>query len=75
MDALIIPLVIILGLSNHSSAANHALQAYAKQSGIERMVDEYQQRKFNETLRARVGQAAWLTKSVVEQRITVEWRF
>lgn len=73
----LIPLAIItLSLDSHNSAAaTTAGRAYIRQNGMERMIQDYEERTFSKELRARVGTAAWITKTITEQKITVEWRF
>lgn len=75
MDFLIIPAIILLGIDGHSSAATQAAIAYSKHSGIERMIDSYQQRELSESLRARIGQATFLVKTISTQQITYRLEF
>lgn len=74
-EVVIIPLIMVLGLDGKNSAASAAAQAYSKESGLERMLDEYQQREINPTLRTGIGDGVWLVKTMTEQKITYTWRF
>lgn len=71
----IIPLIVTLGLDGHGNAATAAARAYSEQSGLERMLDEYQQREINPTLRTGVADGIWLFKTATERRITFSWGF
>lgn len=76
MDFLIIPAIVLLGLDGRNSkAAQYAAQAYVKQSGIERQLQEFQERELNDALRARIGQATFLVKTMSIQSITYRWEF
>lgn len=75
MEVLIIPLIIALGLDGKSSAATAAARAYAKQSGAEVTIENWQRLHLGDNLRARLGEAAWLTKTITEQRITFRLEF
>lgn len=75
MIELILPFIVALGLSGQTSAATIAAQAYARQSGIDRMLDEYQQRELSGTLRADLGRGVWLAKTLTEQKVTLTWGF
>jgi hypothetical protein len=75
MDFLIIPLIVVLGMSNHSSASQAVGSAYLKQSGIEKQLDEFQRRELSESLRARLGEATFLVQTITSQQITYTWRF
>jgi L-fucose isomerase-like protein len=76
MDFIIVPLIFALGLNgNNAVAVKTASQAYLQQSGIDRMVDEYQQREVSETVRNRIGQGVFIVRTVTEQRITYRWEF
>lgn len=75
VEALIIPLIIILGLDGRSSAATSAATAYAKQSGLEKTLREFTDREISPELRARIGQLAVVTKTLTEQKLTLRWEF
>jgi hypothetical protein len=76
MDFLIIPAIVVLGLdSRNSTATEYATKAYLKQSGIERMVDELQQRELSQSLRSKIGSAAFLVKTISSQSITYRLEF
>lgn len=76
MDWLIIPAIVLLGLdSRNSQAATTAAQAYVKQSGIERQLNELQERELSPELRARIGQATFLVKTISSQSVSYTWRF
>jgi hypothetical protein len=65
LDWLLIPLIIAAGFPNS------AVEAYGKHIKIDKIIE----RNTSEELRARVGQVGWITKSIVEQRITLQWTF
>jgi hypothetical protein len=76
MDFLIIPAIVLLGLdARNSQAASYAATAYLKQSGIERQLHELQEREFSPELRARIGQATFLVKTISSQSISYTWGF
>lgn len=72
-----VPLVIIaMSLdSRNPSAAIAAGRAYTRQSGIEQMFQDYEERTYSEELRANVGTMMWITKTITEQKLTFEVRF
>jgi hypothetical protein len=73
---LIVPAIILLGLDQRSSySATIAAQAYLRQSGIDRMLNEYQERELSPQLRARLGQATFVIKTLTEQKVTYTWGF
>jgi hypothetical protein len=59
----------------HTAAAKAAARAYYKQSGMETDVRRIEREQVSKELRAYVGHAAVITKTIVEQRITLVWRF
>lgn len=76
MEMLIIPMILVLGLDGkNSQAALAATQAYVKQSGIEQTLQEFQERELSESLRARIGQATFLVKTISSQSITYRLEF
>ncbi len=76
MDFLIVPAIILLGLdSRNSQATQVAATAYFKQSGMERMITEFQDREVPEAIRARIGDAVFLAKTISSQQITYRWEF
>jgi hypothetical protein len=75
MDWLLIPAIIALGLSNQNSAARSTAEAYARHLRADQFVNEYVERKVSPELRAHVGKASWLTKTVVEQKVVFQWTF
>ena len=75
MDWLIIPAIVTLGLQGHNSAATSAGVAYFKQSGVEQMLNDYQERQLSQELRARMGDVFLVARTVIDQRITLEFKF
>lgn len=75
MEFLVIPLVLLLSANGNSTAAATASQAYLRQSGIDRMVDEYQQRELSEAVRNRVSQGFFLMRTITEQQIKYRLEF
>jgi hypothetical protein len=76
MEFLIIPAIVVLGLDTRNSQATMAATvAYTKQSGIERMVDDLQQREISQSLRNRIGQATFIVKTISSQSITYRLEF
>lgn len=75
MDFLIIPLIVVLGISNHSSATRAAGSAYLKHSGIEKQIDEFQRRELSDSLRSRLGEATFLIQTITSQQIIYKWSF
>ena len=65
MDWLLIPLIALAGFPNS------AVEAYGKHIKIEQIIE----RNTSQELRANVGKIGWVTKSIVEQRITLQWTF
>lgn len=74
MDLFLISALFVV-VSNSNQAQVATLQAYGKQSGIERMLDDWQQREVSPALRTGIGDAAFLVKTIVERHVAVEWRF
>jgi len=69
-------MILVLGLDGkNSQAALAATQAYVKQSGIEQTLQEFQERELSESLRARIGQATFLVKTISSQSITYRLEF
>lgn len=52
-----------------------AVQAYSKQSGLDEKLDAYQRQLLSEPQRQLVGNAALVTRVVIEQRVTYKWEF
>jgi hypothetical protein len=75
MDVLLIPILFLVSSANNEEAKQATLQAYGKQSGIERMLDDWQQRELNPGLRTGVGNTLFFVKVIAERHIAVEWRF
>jgi hypothetical protein len=81
MEALTLTLVIaaqaaMLPNSKNLEAANKASQAFYKQSGMDVQVDAYGRSLVpDKVLQARISNVAILTKTLLEQRITLTWSF
>ncbi len=73
-DVLLLLFVSSMQFTN-PGAASKALEAYYKQTGSERAIQDWIDRETTRELRAKVGQLSFITKTIVEQKITVEWRF
>lgn len=78
--------LVLLGVLGFQASQDHdtnalraASAAYYRQSGIEQQVDELSARLARQyttpELRLVVGNLALVTRTVMEQRISFEWRF
>jgi hypothetical protein len=61
--------------SGNSKATRAVTQAYYKQSGVESMFNDFQKRELNPEARAYLGHAAFIAKTLVDQRVVFTWRF
>jgi hypothetical protein len=73
-DAILFLLISSLPLMN-PEAASQATQAYIKQVGVERNVNEWSERQFSPELRAKAGSVTFIAKSLIERKLVLEWRF
>ncbi len=56
-------------------AGNRAAEAYYKQSGMERALQEWTERETSTELRASVGKITFVTRTIVTQQVTFKWGF
>lgn len=75
MDVLLIPALFLALVADNGMAKQAVLEAYGKQSGIERMMDDWQRRQLSESFRLDAGDAMFLIKIIAERRIAVGWGF
>lgn len=61
--------------SQSQAAASQAARAYYEQAGIDRDINALVNRNSTPELRAWFGDAALLTKTVIDQKITFKWEF
>ncbi len=73
-DAILFILVTSLTATN-PEAASKATEAYYKQSGAERAINQWTERQFEPELRAKAGSVSFIAKTLVEQRVSFELRF
>lgn len=68
--------LIVSGLLfTHPQAGTVAAEAYYKQVGLERNIEEWTQKNTTKELRARVGEITFVSQTLVTRRIFFEWSF
>ncbi len=72
---LLMSVLFITSFSDDSKANQKAIQAYAKQSGIDRTLKEYERELIPQDVRVYLGPGLAITRSVVERRIIFQWSF
>lgn len=73
--ALFFSALAISAASPDSSADKAVLNAYLKQSGIERNAKRFEKRHVPKRVRMYLGYAAFVVKTVSDQQITMRWSF
>jgi hypothetical protein len=65
----------ICALSPDSRADSAALEAFVKQTGIDKQFRRFQREEIPDDMRVYLGQAAFLTKTISDKKITLQWSF
>ncbi len=78
-ELLTLGFVLTYGLSGHSAEEKTALRtaarAFYKQSGTEQDVNRFVKKEVPKGLQTVVGNAAWIAKTIQEQKVVVTWSF
>lgn len=68
--------VLVSGLAlTHPQTAQPVGQAYLKQTGIERAVNDWAARNTSSELRAQAGNLVWISKTIAERKVIIQWDF
>ncbi len=74
MEAVLI-FVCLVASQGNAKATDKATQAAVIQLRVDESLDRYQKVLFTEVQRRRLGDAALVTKIIVERKITLRWEF
>jgi hypothetical protein len=67
--------LLIAGFSPDSTADRKAFEAYAKYRGYDDVLRDIGREMVSDELKVYVGPGVFITRTLVEKRIILEWRF
>jgi len=74
-SALFLSVAALFIASPDDTADRAILNAYLRQSGINRSVKEFERREVPDEARVYLGPAAYITKTLIDKRIVFTFRF